>query len=670
MSPTQITTIDQHHQDFPLQGGHKQVACISCHLEGQFVELDNLCATCHATDFEESKEQIHLQLKSDLDCAFCHQISTWNDSVFNHMGIGFDLEAAHKEASCSDCHAVAVEGASSKEDHAAFTSVPTDCVGCHLDEYTATTDPNHVELSYPIDCLECHAQESWQPSIFDHSQFDFSLNGAHQETACSSCHLGGVYEGTPTECIDCHQSEYQSVSEPNHLALSFPTDCLECHSESAWQPSSFDHSQFDFSLNGAHQETACSSCHLGGVYEGTPTECIDCHQSEYQSVSEPNHLVLSFPTDCLECHTESAWQPSSFDHSQFDFSLNGAHQETACSSCHLGGVYEGTPTECIDCHQSEYQSVSEPNHLALSFPTDCLECHSESAWQPSSFDHSQFDFSLNGAHQETACSSCHIGGVYEGTPTECIDCHQSEYQSVSEPNHLALSFPTDCLECHSESAWQPSSFDHSQFDFSLNGAHQETACSSCHIGGVYAGTPTQCIDCHSDNFQAAENPVHVAPSFSLDCLNCHTERVWEPSFFDHDDTGFVLTGAHRNTDCASCHADGVYANTPTSCISCHATDEPRNHFGPDCAACHTERAWTPSTFNHERYFPINRGNHRDYRNECSACHLNPASYSIFSCIDCHDGEHRRGDMDDEHRGIRGYIYQSAACYSCHPDGDD
>jgi hypothetical protein len=524
MSPTQITTIDQHHQGFPLQGGHKQVACISCHLEGQFVDLDNLCVTCHATDFEESEEQIHRQLESDFDCAFCHQISTWNDSVFNHVGIGFDLEAAHKEANCIDCHAAAPEEAAPKEDHAAFTGVPTDCIGCHIDEYTATTGPDHVELSYPTDCLECHTQKAWKPSSFDHSQFEFSLNGAHHETACSSCHIDGVYAGTPTQCIDCHQSDYQAATEPNHLALSFPTDCLECHTEMAWEPSSFDHSQFDFSLNGAHQETTCSSCHIGGVYAGTPTQCIDCHQSDYQAATDPNHLTLSFPTDCLECHTETAWEPSSFDHSQFDFSLNGAHQETACSLCHIGGVYEGTPT--------------------------------------------------------------------------------------------------------------------------------------------------QCIDCHSDNFQAVEDPVHIEPSFSPDCLNCHTEREWEPSFFDHDDTGFVLAGAHRDADCASCHAGGIYADTPTSCISCHAADEPRNHFGPDCAACHTSRAWTPSTFNHDRYFPINRGNHRDYRNECSACHLISSSYSTFSCIDCHDGEHRRGDMDDEHRGIRGYKYESAACYSCHPDGDD
>ena len=25
-------------------------------------------------------------------------------------------------------------------------------------------------------------------------------------------------------------------------------------------------------------------------------------------------------------------------------------------------------------------------------------------------------------------------------------------------------------------------------------------------------------------------------------------------------------------------------------------------------------------------------------------------------------------MDDEHDGVTGYVYESGACYACHPDG--
>jgi hypothetical protein len=28
------------------------------------------------------------------------------------------------------------------------------------------------------------------------------------------------------------------------------------------------------------------------------------------------------------------------------------------------------------------------------------------------------------------------------------------------------------------------------------------------------------------------------------------------------------------------------------------------------------------------------------------------------------------DMDDEHEDVGGYVYESNACFSCHPDGED
>jgi hypothetical protein len=27
-------------------------------------------------------------------------------------------------------------------------------------------------------------------------------------------------------------------------------------------------------------------------------------------------------------------------------------------------------------------------------------------------------------------------------------------------------------------------------------------------------------------------------------------------------------------------------------------------------------------------------------------------------------------MDQEHQGVPGYVYQSSACFSCHPDGEE
>ena len=53
---------------------------------------------------------------------------------------------------------------------------------------------------------------------------------------------------------------------------------------------------------------------------------------------------------------------------------------------------------------------------------------------------------------------------------------------------------------------------------------------------------------------------------------------------------------------------------------------------------------------------------------CTSCHVNPASFAVFSCLDCH--AHRRDEMDAKHRDVKNYAYDSAACYRCHPRGQE
>ena len=46
----------------------------------------------------------------------------------------------------------------------------------------------------------------------------------------------------------------------------------------------------------------------------------------------------------------------------------------------------------------------------------------------------------------------------------------------------------------------------------------------------------------------------------------------------------------------------------------------------------------------------------------------PGNYTTFSCTHCH--EHSRREMGDEHSDVNGYVWESNACYQCHPDGKD
>ena len=428
-------------------------------------------------------------------------------------------------------------------------------------------------------------------------------------------------------------------------------------------------------LIGGH-ELACSECHLEASFKSLPSNCEGCHLTDFENTTNPNHLTTGYPIICKECHESTAWEPAVVAHDSLDFPLDGAHALIPCISCHLENDFSSLPTDCVDCHLEDFNEVIDPNHIEQEFSQDCTQCHSVDVWEPATFDHAQTDFPLTGAHAniETNCISCHIGGVFDDLPADCIDCHRENFNEVIDPNHIEQEFSQNCTQCHSVDVWEPATFDHDLTDFPLTGAHAkiETDCISCHIGGVFDNLPADCIDCHREDFNAVEDPNHIEQEFSQDCTQCHSVDVWEPATFDHAQTDFPLTGAHANieTNCISCHIGGVFDDLPADCVDCHQKDEPIDHFGPDCIECHTTTAWEPSTFDHEPLFPLIRGNHRQYRNSCSSCHLAPTDYALFTCTDCHDDEHTRTRTDREHDDVRDYVYETMACFECHPRGSE
>ena len=139
----------------------------------------------------------------------------------------------------------------------------------------------------------------------------------------------------------------------------------------------------------------------------------------------------------------------------------------------------------------------------------------------------------------------------------------------------------------------------------------------------------------------------------------------------------MLQGAHVSLECIDCH-NGNYNNTPNTCIGCHLNDYNNTNnpdhqvaaFPTDCTLCHSQNHWTPSTFDHDNmYFPIFSGRHDNEWNLCSECHTNPNNYNIFSCINCHEHSNQT-EVNHDHQGVSGYQYNSNACYSCHPTGEN
>ena len=47
----------------------------------------------------------------------------------------------------------------------------------------------------------------------------------------------------------------------------------------------------------------------------------------------------------------AAQQKLEFDHFRTGFPLTGSHERVPCEACHTGGVFEGTPKGCGECHQ-------------------------------------------------------------------------------------------------------------------------------------------------------------------------------------------------------------------------------------------------------------------------------------------------------------------------------
>ena len=555
-----------------------------------------------------------------------------------------------------------------------FRGAPTDCVSCHRGDFERTTNPKHTGAKFSATCTNCHTEVTWRGATFDHNTTTFPLTGAHQAASCQNCHADGVFAGKATTCIGCHQTNFQQAAKPPHRG--FPTDCASCHTTATWSGAQFDHNRTAFPLTGAHRAVQCEQCHRDGVYKGKPLACVGCHQPDYNATKNPAHQAAGFPTTCTTCHTTTTWTGAQFSHNTTAFPLTGGHQAGACSSCHADGVYKGKPTACVACHQPDYNGTKNPAHQAAGFPTTCTTCHTVATWTGATFDHNTTAFPLTGAHRAATCASCHADGVYKGKPTACVACHLTNFNGTTTPNHKTAGFPTTCTTCHTTTTWTGATFDHNTTAFPLTGAHRAATCASCHADGVYKGKPTACVACHLTNFNGTTTPNHKAAGFPTTCTTCHTTTTWSGATFDHNTTAFPLTGAHKATPCAGCHAEGVYQGKPTTCVACHLTNYNTtanpNHktagFPTSCTTCHTTTQWLGATFNHDGpYFPIYSGTHKGRWSSCADCHTNPANYAVFTCLSCHPHSDR-AKTDGNHAGRSGYSYTSTACYSCHPRG--
>jgi hypothetical protein len=517
-------------------------------------------------------------------------------------------------------------------------------VGCHRAD-ARNAVPDHEAAGFLRDCTACHSSTTWKNARFDHTQTDFPLAGAHRAVSCDGCHADRVYSDKSTQCVACHQADFDEAKTPPH-AGAFPTTCGDCHGSTTWDGARFDHGATRFALTGAHNAVACSACHADGAFRGKPVECLSCHQAALQATSNPPHGSALFNAPCSSCHTTSAWGGASFNHDATRFALTGAHRATTCASCHGDRVYAGKPMACASCHSKDYDAARSPVHTG--FPVTCESCHGTGTWSGAGFDHSGTDFPLTGSHLGTSCSGCHADGIFNGKSADCVSCHRAQYDATTRPAHAAAGYSTSCSTCHNTSQWPGATFNHSSTQFPLTGAHIAAPCQSCHADNVYRGKPTDCYSCHSTAYTATTRPPHGASAIGTACTSCHTTTAWAGGTYDHAVTSFPLTGAHRAVSCATCHADGVYNGKPMDCLSCHqrdysATQQPPHAsagIGTTCQDCHTTTAWAGGLFNHSATtFPLT-GAHTTA--SCLSCHGDGVYRGkSTSCVSCHQSDYNQ-----------------------------
>lgn len=310
----------------------------------------------------------------------------------------------------------------------------------------------------------------------------------------------------------------------------------------------------------------------------------------------------------------------------------------------------------------------------------CETCHNSADWntiQAYKFNHDQTSFELKGAHKNVDCLSCHESLIFVTAQTQCAACHLDIHK-----NELGAR----CEKCHGEQQWTDYfRFEemHNMTNFPLIGVHANIDCESCHYieqQNQFANVSVECSGCHLQDYMATMNPQHQKSGYDLNCQNCHliVGIDWKAQNFPHP-ASFPLTGGHGGLQCVACHQGDQYSGLSTDCYSCHAADYTAtnnpNHisaqFPVTCEDCHTIKGWGSANWDHDRlFFPIYSGEHRGEWNNCSDCHVNTGNYTHFECINCH--EHRQSKMDSEHDDERNYVYQSQACYDCHPrgEGDD
>jgi Class III cytochrome C family len=186
----------------------------------------------------------------------------------------------------------------------------------------------------------------------------------------------------------------------------------------------------------------------------------------------------------------------------------------------------------------------------------------------------------------------------------------------------------------------------------------ETDCFACHAPLLGAASE-RCVTCHkpaeigrlTTKGQPVLKPLTSTPFHqklnTQDCVACHSDHAGVKRFRQQGRFNHALLQKETLSQCQSCHklpADSLH-----------------RQISGNCSQCHNQNKWTPATFDHDKYFVLDR----DHNARCVTCHEGN-NYSRYTCYGCH--EHSPSSIRREHieEGIRNFNN----CVKCHRSADE
>ena len=238
-------------------------------------------------------------------------------------------------------------------------------------------------------------------------------------------------------------------------------------------------------------------------------------------------------------------------------------------------------------------------------------------------------------------------------------------------------------------------------------------CAKCHVTGKRDLDANKCLDCHQAVAQRVKEKkgLHASPkALNKPCELCHKEHkgpeydlfAWQTfggqSKFNHDLSGFPLTGRHSVVECAQCHKQKTatgrpsFLIAPTSCQGCHKSPHGELHDTlASCDRCHDAKSWRPldpMKFDHSRdsRFAL-EGRHigvpcsschprsmfrlSNWSADCTPCHKNVHGESLFGqkrCAMCHSARGAWNAVDFDHAHKTRFALDGPhrkPCATCH-----